>query len=101
MVRDPVAAVFWRGKIAYPLITLTTWASCPFVIERVERVEVGVLRVVGRQATTRCADRPRRHTVSHRLSPSLRAGPGFEKRIIVESQSPPQEVDARVRRVLS
>jgi hypothetical protein len=99
--RTPAATVLWSGRIAYPHITLTTWGKCPFIIERVHRVEVGVLRVVGREASTGCEEQSTRHSVTHRLTRKLRAGPGFEKQIIVESEQPEYRVDAHVRRVIA
>lgn len=99
--RAPVATVLWSGKIAYPHITLTTWGHCPFIIEDVERVKVGVLRVVGREASTGCDEGGRRHSVTYRLDRKLRAGPEFEKQVTVVSQQPEYQVDAQVRRIIA
>lgn len=99
--RAPVALVLFSGRIAYPHITLTTWDTCPFVIERVERVRVGVLRVFGQESSTACSRHAKRHTVSKRLPIRLKAGSDFEKKVIVVSEHPEYEVEAVVRRAIA
>lgn len=99
--RAPVALVLFSGKIAFPHITLTTRGTCPFVIERVERVKVGVLRVFGHESTTDCSQHVQRHTVSKRLPAGLKAGSDFEKKVIVVSEQPEYEVEAVVRRAIA
>lgn len=99
--RAPVALVLFSGRIAYPHITLTTRSTCPFVIERVERVKVGVLRVFGQESRTGCSQHVKRHTVSKRLPIGLKAGSDFEKKVIVVSERPKYEVEAVVRRAIA
>ena len=97
--RRPTAYVVASGRIAYPNLGLTTWSTCAFEIESVRRVSDSLIRVVGRESTTKCSFETKRRVVSERLT-RKQARHGVEE-ILVVSRSPRFVVEAIVQQVLA
>jgi hypothetical protein len=97
--RRPRAYVVATGRIAYPHLGLTTWSRCAFEITSVRRVSDSLLRVVGRESTTKCSSQTKRRVVSERLTRE-QARNGVEE-ILIVSRSPQFVVNAVVQHLLA
>jgi hypothetical protein len=97
--RRPQAYVLASGRIAYPLVGLTTWSTCPFVVESVRRVSDSTMRIVGHESTNDCTPQVRRRAVSERLTRN-EARAGVEE-VVVISRRPQFAVSAVVQHVVS
>lgn len=97
--RRPLAYVLATGRIAYPLLGLTTWSKCAFEVERVRRVNDWLVRVVGRESSTRCSSRVKRRALSERLT-RHEARDGVEE-VVVVRRDPYFVVRAVVQHVVS
>ena len=96
--RRPVAIVLFSGRVAFPHVTLTTWGACPFVIERVRRVDRSTLLVVGRESKSGCEPTHTRHVTTKRLKRMHATGGETIDRVTVVGELPSYRVEARVRR---
>ena len=94
--RAPVAVVLFSGRIAYPHVSLTTWGACPFIIERVQRLDRSLLVVVGREADSGCETEGTRHRVTERLTRVHATGGEHVERVLVVSRDPGYRLEARV-----
>lgn len=97
--RRPLAYVLATGKIAHPLLGLTTWRRCAFEVEQVRRVNDRLVRVVGRESSTRCSSQVKRRALSERLT-SHEARAGVEE-VVVVCRDPYFVVRAVVQHVVS
>jgi len=95
--RRPKVWVVFSGRIAYPNVSLTTWSTCAFEIERVYRVDESTMRVVGRESDTKCSSRVRRWIVSERLTKRHAHGGEVVDRVVVVGRDPHFVVQAVVQ----
>jgi hypothetical protein len=99
--RTPVATVLFSGRIAFPNITLTTWGTCPFVIDRVRRLDPSTMLVYGNESKSACESTDSRHVATKRPKGTHAIGGEDVERVIVVSEQPSYGVEARVRRVVA
>ncbi len=81
-------------------MNLRTWGTCPFVIDRMIRVNAATLRVVGREGVG-CSAESRRFTTSARLTKVHAVGGQGVTRVVVVSTDPSYRREASVPSVIS
>jgi hypothetical protein len=93
--------VLFSGRIAYPFVMVSTWARCPFIIERIRRVDENTLRIVGRKARGDCDTQSSRHVAIRRPTSVYAVRGERVARVIVLCHEPEYRIRARVRDVLA
>lgn len=100
MSRRPEAIVLFSGRIAYPHVTIRTWACAPFRIHRAVRVNKEVLRVIGHTAT-RCRTEVRRRESTERLTSADRVGGQSVGRVVLVDTRAGSRVAAKLLHVIA